>query len=96
MNRHDVEVWDGATYRSAASAFFFVLALFGRSQARGGPECFAEVVQRKVTNVERNRARRSLFFEDDRDRTAFDTITEPDAATAGESGVRKTFEHGQI
>jgi hypothetical protein len=43
--------------------------------------------------VKRNGARRGFLFEDDRDGAAFDAVPEPDAATTGESCVRKTFEH---
>ena len=80
--------------RGAASAFFFVLAFFGWSQACRGAERFTEVVQRKVANVERNTASRSFLFEHHRHRAAFDAVAEPDAATAREPRMCKALEHG--
>ncbi len=72
-----------------------VLAFFGWSQARRGAKRFTEVVQRKVANVERNTAPWSFLFEHHRDGASFDTVTKPDATSAGEPCVRKTLKHGQ-
>lgn len=78
---------------SAASAFFFVLAFFGWSQACRGPERFSEVVQRKVTNMQGDAASRSFLFEHDCDGAAFDAVAESDPTTASESCVCKALEH---
>ena len=74
-------------------AFFFVLFFFGRAQAGRRAERFAVVEQRQIAHVQRQHAARRLLVDDDGDRTAFDAFAEGDAATAGESCVRESFQH---
>ena len=70
------------------SALFLELFLFARAKAGRGAQRLAVVVQRQAAHVQRQRAHGRLLVHDDRDRTAFDTVAEPETAPAGKARVR--------
>jgi len=77
------------------SAFFLEFLFFGGTEPGGRLERIAVVVERKIANVQRQRAGGALFVHDHRHGAPLDTLAKHDAAAAGEPGVRKTL-HGSI
>jgi hypothetical protein len=51
------------------------------------------IEHREIAHVQRKRAARSFLVNDYRDGTAFNALAESDAATAGETCVRESFQH---
>ena len=86
------QIYEVAT-ECAASAFFFVLFFLRGAKTRRGAERFTIVEQRQIAYVQRQRAGRRLLLDDDRDRTAFDTVAERDAAATSQPRVRESLQH---
>src|SRR6185436_19671320 len=74
-------------------AFFLELFFFGWAEAGGGAQRFTVVVQRKVTHVQRERARGRLRVYDDGDRTAFNALTEGDDAATSQPRMSEPLGH---
>jgi hypothetical protein len=77
----------------ARSLRFFVIFFERRERARRFAQRFTMIVERKVPNVEGERAARRLLLDDDGNRAAFDAVAETDCASASETRVPESLQH---
>ena len=74
-------------------AFFFELFFFRRAETRRWTQRFPVIEQGQIAHVQRKRAGWRFLVNDDGDGTAFDALSERDAAAAGKPGVREPLQH---
>src|SRR5436309_13300511 len=74
-------------------AFLFELFVFRRAETRRRTQRFPVVEQRQIAHVQRKRAGWRLLVNDDGDGTAFDALSEREAAAAGMAGVSEPLQH---
>ena len=79
--------------RGGGFSGLFVILFNRRQQPRRGPQRLAMIEERKIANVERQRAAGTFLIEHYGDRAAFDAFTESDPASTSEARVREALQH---